>query len=92
MIEMFKTCINLNTRHKMKELNLKYTNFKTIYEEYLNSERFINIISKLKSKYDNEYVQLFFRHSINFLDYYLKENDIDVKNEKNEETVSDEDI
>ena len=31
----------------------------------------------IKNKYDEEYLRLFFRHSINFLNFYLKEKDPD---------------
>jgi hypothetical protein len=36
----------------------------------------------IKTKYDDEYLRLFFRHSINFLNFYLKEKDIELPNNK----------
>ena len=90
MIEMFKSNISLTTRAKMKELYAKYPIFSQTYENFLKSEKFLEIISKIKIKYDNDYVQLFFRHSINYLDFYLKENDLEVSKKNKKESRSDE--
>ena len=95
MVEMFKVNVRLTTRGNVMELDQKYPHFKQVYEDYLKSEKFKSLIDKIRCKYDDEYVQLFFRHSLNFLNFYLKENDIDAvkssdkKGRKSDETDSD---
>ena len=44
----------------------------------------------MKNKYENHYVELFFRHSINYLDFYLRENDLEVGKKNKRESRSDE--
>jgi hypothetical protein len=56
-------------------MNKKYPKFTDIYNGYLNSSYFKKLFFSIKRKYDNEYQKLFFRHSFNFLNFYLKEND-----------------
>ena len=56
-------------------MNKKYPNFSDIYNQYLKSNYFRKLFNSIKRKYDNEYQTLFFRHSFNFLNFYLKEND-----------------
>lgn len=57
----------------MFELEKNYPNFRIIYEEFLKSDKFKKMINIIKSKHDEEYLKLFFRHSKNFLNLYVKE-------------------
>jgi hypothetical protein len=90
MIEMFKSNMSITRRAEIKELYAKYPIFSQTYEDFLKSEKFIEIISKMKNKYENHYVELFFRHSINYLDFYLRENDLEVGKKNKRESRSDE--
>jgi hypothetical protein len=44
-----------------------------IYEEFLKSDDFKRMINSVKSKNDEEYLKLFFRHTKNFLNLYIKD-------------------
>ncbi len=78
LLEFFRTNIRYTSRSKFQELDKKYPNFKKIYEDYLKSDKFKKLVNLIKSKYDEEYLRLFFRHSINFLNFYLKERDLEI--------------
>jgi len=73
LLEFFKNNIRFTTKHKMFELEKYYPNFKSIYEEFLKSDKFKKMINIIKFKNDEEYLKLFFRHSKNFLNLYVKE-------------------
>lgn len=97
LVEFFRNNIRYTSRNKFLEIDKKYPYFKEIYDEYLKSDRFKKLILNIKLKYDDEYLKLFFRHSRNFLNFYLK----DSKNSKdkrdytsslNEENISDKDL
>src|SRR5690348_16409459 len=75
LLDFFRNNIRYTSRNKFQELDKKYPHFKDIYEGYLQSDQFKKLINMIKSKYDDEYLRLFFRHSINFLNFYLKEKD-----------------
>ncbi len=75
LIEYFKNNIRYTSRSKFQEIDKKYPNFKSIYDDYLLSDKFKKLIMNIKNKYDDEYLKLFFRHSKNFLNFYLKDND-----------------
>ncbi len=77
LLEFFRTNIRYTSRSKFQELDKKYPKFKDIYETYLKSDKFKKLVNMIKSKYDDEYLRLFFRHSINFLNFYLKEKDLE---------------
>jgi hypothetical protein len=69
-------------------MNKKYPKFTDIYNEYLNSSYFKKLFFSIKRKYDNEYQKLFFRHSFNFLNFYLKENDpVDATSKKESKKI-----
>ena len=78
LLEFFRTNIRYTSRTKFQELDKKYPNFKDVYEGYLKSDKFKKLVNMIKCKYDEEYLKLFFRHSINFLNFYLKEKDIEM--------------
>jgi hypothetical protein len=82
LLEFFRSNIRFTSRSKFQEIDQKYPYFKDIYEEYLKSDMFKKLVGMIKCKYDDEYLRLFFRHAINFLNYYLKEKDIEVPNKK----------
>jgi len=73
LLEFFKNNIRYTSKHKFFELDKKYPNFRTIYEEFLKSEKFKKMINIIKAKHDEEYLKLFFRHSKNFLNLYIKD-------------------
>jgi len=73
LLDFFKNNIRYTSRIKFQELEKKYPHFKSIYDNYLQSEKFKNLILMIKNKYDEEYLKLFFRHSKNFLNFYLKD-------------------
>jgi len=52
------------------DLMKKFPNFKTIFDEFLKSEKFKKMIVLLKNKQDEEYLKLFFRHTKNFLNLH----------------------
>jgi hypothetical protein len=86
-LEFFRTNIRYTSRSKFQELDKKYPNFKDIYEEYLRSEQFKKLVNMIKNKYDDEYLRLFFRHSINFLNFYLKEKDLELPSKKTKKRI-----
>lgn len=71
LLDLVRNNIRFTSKNKFHHIEEKYPNFKKYYEEYLESDKFKNLIKNIKSKYDHEYVKLFFRHSMNFLNYYL---------------------
>jgi len=73
LVEFFKNNIRYTSKHKFCELDRKYPNFRNIYEDFLKSEKFKKIINIIKNKHDEEYLKLFFRHSKNFLNLYIKD-------------------
>lgn len=73
LLEFFKNNIRYTSKHKFFELDKKYPNFRNIYEEFLKSEKFKKMINIIKAKHDEEYLKLFFRHSKNFLNLYIKD-------------------
>lgn len=73
LLEFFKNNIRYTSRTKFQEIDKKYPNFKKIYDDYLKSDKFKKLILNIKNKYDEEYLKLFFRHSKNFLNFYLRE-------------------
>lgn len=75
LLDFFRSNIRYTSRSKFQELDKKYPKFKEIYDDYLKSNKFRKLVGMIRSKYDDEYLRLFFRHSINFLNFYLKEKD-----------------
>ena len=73
MLEFFKNNIRFSTKNKFMDLEKKYPKFRTIYEEFLKSEKFKKMINVIKTKHDEEYLKLFFRHTKNFLNLYLRD-------------------
>ncbi len=73
LLDFFKNNIRYTSRTKFQEFEKKYPNFKKIYDNYLKSDKFKKLILMIKNKYDEEYLKLFFRHSKNFLNFYLKD-------------------
>ena len=73
LIEFIKKTYPI-TRENSIELNNKFPNFKSIYDEFLKSDKFKKIIMLIKTKYDEEYLKLFFRHTKNFLSFHLLSN------------------
>jgi hypothetical protein len=73
LLDFFKNNIRYTSRTKFQEIDKKYPNFKKIYDDYLKSDKFKKLILNIKNKYDEEYLKLFFRHSKNFLNFYLRE-------------------
>jgi hypothetical protein len=78
-ISLFRSLIRHTSRKNFKDLYKKYPQFKRYYNSYLNSTTFKKLVHQTKTKYDDEYMRLFFRHSINFLNFYLKEVDLPKK-------------
>lgn len=72
LVELFKTNLRFTSKNKFIINESEYPNLREIYDSYLKSFKFRNLIRVIKNKYDYEYVKLFYRHSINFLEYYLK--------------------
>ena len=73
LLEFFKNNIRYTSKHKFFELDKKYPHFRNIYEEFLKSDKFKKMINIIKTKHDEEYLKLFFRHSKNFLNLYIKD-------------------
>lgn len=73
LLEFFKNNVRYTSKHKFFELDKKYPLFRNIYEEFLKSEKFKKMINIVKTKHDEEYLKLFFRHSKNFLNLYVKD-------------------
>lgn len=91
LLEFFKNNIRYTSRTKFQEIDKKYPNFKIIYEDYLKSDKFKKLIINIKNKYDEEYLKLFFRHSKNFLNFYLKDSG-NGEEEKNNYRMEDDDM
>lgn len=88
LLDFFKNNIRFTSKTKFKEIDKKYPDFKNIYEDYLKSDRFKRLIINIKNKYDEEYLKLFFRHSKNFLNFYLRETIQEEENEKLRKEIS----
>ena len=67
--------VRFNIRGKLREINEKYENFCEIFKGYLKSNSFKRLFNLIKRKYDITYQKLFLRHSLNFLNVYIKENE-----------------
>lgn len=74
LLEFFKNNIRFSSKTKFLDLEKKYPKFRNIYEEFLKSEKFKKMINMIKTKHDEEYLKLFFRHTKNFLNLYIKDN------------------
>lgn len=72
---MIKSNVRFTSREKFREIYAKYPSFTKIFNNYLNSNYFKSLLASIKSKYDLEYQKLFIRHSMNFLNFFLKEYD-----------------
>jgi len=72
LINLIRNNIRYTSKNKFQKYEEKYPNVRSYYEEFLESQKFKDLINTIKNKYDYEYVKLFFRHSLNFLNYYLK--------------------
>ena len=75
----FKKSINCTSRTRYQELNFKYPCFKFYYEEYLKSTTYKKMIKFNKLSYEKIYFQIFYKHSKNFLEFYLQ-NSLNKKN------------
>jgi hypothetical protein len=84
LLEFFKGNIRFTSKNKFQEIDKKYPHFKLIYDDYLKSDRFKRLILNIKNKYDDEYLKLFFRHSKNFLNFYLRDTTNDEDEDDNE--------
>jgi hypothetical protein len=73
ILDFFKNNIKFSTRNKILDLEKKYPKFRSVYEEFLKSEKFKKMINIIKTKHDEEYLKLFFRHTKNFLNLYIKD-------------------
>ena len=80
LLEIFRANIRYTSRTKFQEMDKNYPQFKEIYNEYLKSAKFQRLVNIIKKKYDDVYLKLFFRHSINFLNFNLKEKDLNEEN------------
>ena len=72
LINLFKNNLRFTSKNKFLIKESEFPDLREIYNNYLKSSRFNGLMQKIKNKYEYEYVKLFFRHSIRFLDYYLK--------------------
>lgn len=73
LLEFFKNNVRFSTKNKFIDLDKKYPKFRSVYEEFLKSEKFKKMINIIKTKHDEEYLKLFFRHTKNFLNLYVKD-------------------
>jgi len=73
LLEFFKNNIRFSTKNEFLDVEKKYPKLRYIYEEFLKSEKFKKMINVIKTKHDEEYLKLFFRHTKNFLNLYLKD-------------------
>lgn len=90
ILKGLKYNIRFTSKSKFRELDKKFPLFKSIYEEYLKSDRYKRLLSSVKAKYDDEYLKIFFRHSKNFISFHLYDNDNNMKNEEENESSKDE--
>jgi len=67
-----KKNIKITPKNKLQMFKGDCPNLRTFYEEFLESENFKELICTIKKKYNYEYTKLFFRHSLNFINYYFK--------------------
>jgi len=72
-VKGIKNIVRFTSRIKFQEINKKFPEFRASFESFIQSQAFKNLILSLKKKYDLEYLKLFFRHSRNFLNFYLKD-------------------
>lgn len=72
IIEYFKNNIKLNSKNNHKDIEIKFPRFGNLYEEFLKSDKFKRMINVIKTKHDEEFLKLFFRHSKNFINLYTK--------------------
>lgn len=68
----------------------KFPDIGKFYDEFLKSKRFKELINIIKSKNDEEYLKLFFRHAKNYLNIHIKEKEKETNlcKENNEENIT----
>ena len=60
-------------KKKILKVEKIFPNLRHIYDEFLKSDDFKRMINSVKLKNDETYLKLFFRHTKNFLNLYIKE-------------------
>ena len=70
-IKAFQKNLNFTSRKRYQEFALKFNNFALIYEEYLTSNHYQEMINANKTSYKDSYFKLFYKHTKNFIDYQL---------------------
>jgi hypothetical protein len=76
ILNSFKINMRHTSKSKFQELYMNNPKFIEIYQTYLNSYNFKRLVNAMKHKYDDLYMKLFLRHSINFLNFYYKDNEM----------------
>jgi len=67
------------SKSKFQELYINNPKFIEIYQTYLDSNNFKILVNAMKHKYDELYMKLFLRHSVNFLNFYCNDNEIKIE-------------
>lgn len=65
-----KSNLRFTSKQKFQLVNSKYPFFKDLYELFLKSYLFNQLLLSVKCKYDKEYLKLFYNHAHNFLFSY----------------------
>ena len=73
MLEYLRNNIRFSNKSRFSDLEKKFTNLRNFYEEFLKSDKYKKMINIIKTKHDEEYLKIFFRHSKNFLNLYIKD-------------------
>ena len=71
LILYFRSNNKFRRRLNCFTLELKYPHIDTIYQQFLKSEKFKRLINQIKTKNDEEYLKLFFKHSKNFMKIFF---------------------
>ena len=73
LLEYIRNNIRFSNKSRFSDLEKKFTNLRNFYEEFLKSDKYKKMINIIKTKHDEEYLKIFFRHSKNFLNLYIKD-------------------
>ena len=91
ILDRFKINMRNTSRYKFLQLYVNNPKFMGIYHDYLNSRHFDRLVNTIKLKYDDLYIKLFLRHSINFLNFHNKEKyKFEIFKDYNSKSITDE--
>lgn len=55
---------------RLKFISKHFSKLRDLFEDYLKSSRFEKLFESVRTKYDQDYTRLFYRHALNFTNYF----------------------